>query len=219
VKRAGVAARDHGGPVVYEDHPTYPNLVGRVEHVAELGNLITDFTLIQPGALHRANGGYLIVDARRLLQQPLVWDELKRALRSKTIRIESLAQALSMSTAASLEPEPIPLDVKVVLLGERQLYYLLSALDPEFSELFKIAADFEEEIERTPRASDSTRGCSPPWPAASACARSTAARRRWPSSRPRAGRPTARSCRCTPRRSSTCCARPTTSPPRRVLRS
>jgi lon-related putative ATP-dependent protease len=120
-----------GAPVVYEDHPTYPNLVGRVEHVAELGNLITDFTLIQAGALHRANGGYLIVDARRLLMQPLVWDELKR-------------------TTASLEPEPIPLDVKVVLLGERQLYYLLSALDPEFSELFKIAADFEEEIERTP---------------------------------------------------------------------
>jgi lon-related putative ATP-dependent protease len=139
-----------GAPVVYEDHPTYPNLVGRVEHVAELGNLVTDFTLIQPGALHRANGGYLIVDARRLLMQPLVWDELKRALRSKTIRIESLAQALSMSTAASLEPEPIPLELKVVLLGERQLYYLLSALDPEFSELFKIAADFEEEIERTP---------------------------------------------------------------------
>ena len=139
-----------GAPVVYEDHPTYPNLVGRVEHLAELGNLITDFTLIQPGALHRANGGYLIVDARRLLQQPLVWDELKRALRAKTIRIESLAQALSMSAAASLEPEPIPLDLKVVLLGERQLYYQLSALDPEFSELFKIAADFEEEIERTP---------------------------------------------------------------------
>jgi lon-related putative ATP-dependent protease len=139
-----------GAPVVYEDHPTYPNLVGRVEHVSELGNLVTDFTLVQAGALHRANGGYLIVDARRLLLQPLAWDELKRALRSGLIRIESLPQALSLSTTVSLEPEPIPLDLKVVLIGERSLYYMLSAYDPEFAELFKIAADFEEEIDRTP---------------------------------------------------------------------
>jgi lon-related putative ATP-dependent protease len=124
--------------------------VGRVEYVAELGNLVTDFTLIQAGALHRANGGYLIVDARRLLQQPLAWDELKRALRSKVIRIESIGQALSLTATASLEPEPIPLDTKVVLLGERYLYYLLSQLDPEFPELFKVAADFEEEVERDP---------------------------------------------------------------------
>ena len=138
-----------GAPVVYEDHPTHANLVGRVEHVAELGNLVTDFTLVQAGALHRANGGYLIVDARRLLLQPLAWDELKRALRSRVIRIESVGQALSLNATASLEPEPIPLEVKVVLLGERHLYYLLSQLDPEFPELFKVAADFEEEIERT----------------------------------------------------------------------
>ncbi len=140
-----------GAPVVYEDHPTHPNLVGRVEHVAELGNLVTDFTLVQAGALHRANGGYLIVDARRLLLQPLAWDELKRALRSGLVRIESLPQALSLGTTVSLEPEPIPLDLKVVLLGERALYYTLSAYDPEFAELFKIAADFEEEIARTPQ--------------------------------------------------------------------
>jgi len=139
-----------GAPVVYEDHPTHANLVGRVEHVSELGNLVTDFTLIQAGALHRANGGYLIVDARRLLLQPLAWDELKRALRSGLVRIESLPQALSLGTTVSLEPEPIPLELKVVLLGERSLYYLLSAYDPEFAELFKIAADFEEEIDRTP---------------------------------------------------------------------
>jgi len=138
-----------GAPVVYEDHPTHANLVGRVEYVAEFGNLVTDFTLIQAGALHRANGGYLIVDARRLLLQPLAWDELKRALRSKVIRIESAGQALSLTSTASLEPEPIPLDLKVVLLGERYLYYMLSQLDPEFPELFKVAADFEEEIERT----------------------------------------------------------------------
>jgi lon-related putative ATP-dependent protease len=139
-----------GAPVVYEDHPTHGNLVGRVEHVSELGNLVTDHTLIQAGALHRANGGYLIVDARRLLLQPLAWDELKRSLRAKQLRIESAGQALSLMSTASLEPEPIPLDVKIVLLGERSLYYVLSAADPEFSELFKIAADFEEEIERTP---------------------------------------------------------------------
>jgi lon-related putative ATP-dependent protease len=141
---------ESGAPLVYEDHPTLANLVGRVEYVAELGNLVTDFTLIQAGSLHRANGGYLIVDARKLLLQPLAWDELKRALRSKVIRIESVGQALNLTTTASLEPEQIPLEVKVVLLGERYLYYVLSQLDPEFPELFKVAADFEEEIERTP---------------------------------------------------------------------
>ncbi|HXY42279.1 MAG TPA: AAA family ATPase [Vicinamibacteria bacterium] len=143
-------AATSGAPVVYEDHPTHPNLVGRVEHVSELGNLVTDLTLIQPGALHRANGGYLIVDARRLLLQPLAWDELKRALRSKLVRIEAAGQALSLNLTATLEPEPIPLELKVVLLGERHLYYMLAAADPEFAELFKIAADFEEEIDRTP---------------------------------------------------------------------
>ena len=137
-------------PVVFEDHPTYANLVGRIEHVSELGSLVTDFTLIQPGALHRANGGYLIVEARNLLQQPMAWDELKRSLRSQTVRVDSLARAFSLVTTASLEPEPIPLDVKVVLVGERQLYYLLSAHDPDFAELFKVAADFDEQIDRTP---------------------------------------------------------------------
>ena len=201
-----------GAPVVYEDHPTHSNLVGRVEHVAELGNLVTDFTLIQAGALHRANGGYLIVDARRLLLQPLAWDELKRALRSKGIRIESIGQALSLTATASLEPEPIPLDAKVVLLGERNLYYMLSQLDPEFPELFKVAADFEEEIERTgegeqlyaqaPRHLRPPRGAPAPRPRRGRRARS---------SRPRAGRPTRRGCRSTRRRWRTCCGRPTTS--------
>jgi predicted ATP-dependent protease len=141
-------------PVVYEDHPTYANLVGRIEHISELGNLVTDFTLIQEGALHRANGGYLIVEARQLLLQPMAWDELKRSLRSQVVRVDSLARSLSLVTTASLEPEPIPLDVKVILVGERQLYYLLSALDPEFCELFKVAADFEEQIDRTREGED-----------------------------------------------------------------
>jgi len=145
-----VTRDEPGAPVVYEDYPAYGRLVGQIEHVAELGNLVTDFTLIQAGSLHRANGGYLIVDARKLLQQPLSWDELKRALRSQVVRVDSPGRALSLVTTASLEPEPIPLDVKVVLLGERQLYYALAAADKDFSELFKVAADFDEQLDRTP---------------------------------------------------------------------
>ena len=139
-----------GAPVVYEDHPTYNNLIGRIEHIAHMGALVTDFNLIKPGALHRANGGYLILDARQLLLQPYAWDGLKRALRSREVRIESLSQVLSLVSTVSLEPEPIPLDVKVVLIGERLLYYLLYQLDPDFGELFKVEADFNEEIPRTP---------------------------------------------------------------------
>ena len=147
VDRAGGS----GAPVVYEDNPSHANLIGQVEHVQQLGALITDFTLIKPGALHRANGGYLLLDARRLLQQPFAWEGLKQALRARQIRLESVGQALSLVSTVSLEPEPIPLDVKVVLVGERQLYYLLCELDPEFSELFKVAADFAEEIDWTPK--------------------------------------------------------------------
>lgn len=137
-----------GAPIIYEDNPTYQNLVGRVEHEAQLGTLLTDFRLIKPGALHRANGGYLIIDARKLLTQPYAWDGLKRALQSRQINIESLGQKLSLISTISLEPEPIPLQVKVALFGERELYYLLWELDPEFAELFKVEADFEEQMER-----------------------------------------------------------------------
>jgi lon-related putative ATP-dependent protease len=139
-----------GAPVIYEDHPTYNNLVGRIEHLAQMGALVTDFNLIKSGALHRANGGYLILDARQLLLQPYAWDGLKRTLRSREVRIESLGQALSLVSTVSLEPETIPLDVKVILIGERLLYYLLYQLDPDFSELFKVEADFNEDISRTP---------------------------------------------------------------------
>ncbi len=139
-----------GAPVVYEDNPTYNNLIGRIEHIAQMGALMTDFNLIKPGALHRANGGYLILDARQLLLQPYAWDGLKRALRSREVRVESLGQALSLVSTVSLEPKPIPLDVKVVLIGERLLYYLLYQLDPDFGELFKVEADFSEEIARVP---------------------------------------------------------------------
>jgi lon-related putative ATP-dependent protease len=139
-----------GAPVVYEDHPTVHNLVGRIEHMAQQGAFVTDFNLIRAGALHRANGGYVILDARKVLAQPYAWEELKRALHSGELRIEALGQTLSLVSPVSLAPEPIPLDVKVVLLGERLLYYTLSQLDPDFAELFKVAADFEEQMERTP---------------------------------------------------------------------
>jgi lon-related putative ATP-dependent protease len=135
-----------GAPVIYENNPTYHNLIGRTEHVAHMGALVTDFTLIKPGALHRANGGYLILDARRVLAEPFAWESLKRALRAQEIRIESLAQSYSLISTMSLEPQPIPLSVKVVLLGDRILYYLLHELDPDFPELFKVAVDFEETI-------------------------------------------------------------------------
>ena len=137
-----------GAPIVSEDNPTYSNLVGRVEHIAQLGALVTDFTLIKPGALHRANGGYLLLDVRKVLMQPFAWEGLKRALQSHEIRIESLGQMFSLVSTVSLEPQPIPLDVKIVLFGDRLLYYLLQQYDPDFNELFKVAADFEDRIER-----------------------------------------------------------------------
>jgi lon-related putative ATP-dependent protease len=139
-----------GAPVVYADNPSHPELIGRIEHLAQMGALVTDFMLIKPGALHRANGGYLVLDARRVLTQPFAWDGLKRCLSANEIRIESLGQALSLVSTVSLEPEPIPLNLKVVLVGERVLYYLLYNLDPDFRELFKVAADFEEDMDRSP---------------------------------------------------------------------
>lgn len=135
-----------GAPVVWEDHPTYANLCGRIEHLSQMGTLVTDFTLIKPGALHRANGGYLVVDALELLRQPFAWEALKRALHGRKLRIESLGQSLSLVSTVSLEPEPIPLRLKVVLVGERALYHLLDAYDPDFEELFKIPADFEDRM-------------------------------------------------------------------------
>ena len=138
-----------GAPVIYEEHPTYQNLIGRVEHVSQLGALVTSFMLIKPGALHQANGGYLLLDAFKLLSQPFSWEGLKRALSTHEIRIESLGQMYSLVSTVSLEPEPIPLDAKVILIGNRLLYYLLTQYDPEFGELFKVAADFEDEVERS----------------------------------------------------------------------
>ncbi len=139
-----------GAPVVYEDNPNLQSLLGRIEHIAQFGALVTDHTLIQPGALHRANGGYLIVEARKVLLAPFAWEELKRSLKSRELRIDVTNQVYSVLAAVSLEPQPIPLNVKVVLLGERMLYYLLAENDPDFEDLFKVTVDFEEAMDRTP---------------------------------------------------------------------
>lgn len=139
---------NRGAPLIFEDNPTYQNLLGRVEHIARMGTLQTDFTLIKPGALHRANGGYLVLEAEKVLTSPWAWEGLKRALRAREVRIESLEYQLSLATTISLEPQPIPIELKVVLVGDRFLFYLLKEYDPEFSLLFKVAADFSEELPR-----------------------------------------------------------------------
>ena len=137
-----------GAPVIFENNPTLANLIGRVEHISEMGALITDFTLIKGGALHRANGGYLILDVRKVLTQPFAWEALKRALKSGEIRIESAGQMMSLISTVSLEPGDIPLKAKVILCGEPLLYYLLGQYDLEFATLFKVAADFGGSMDR-----------------------------------------------------------------------
>jgi len=141
-----------GAPVVEELHPTLRNLVGRIEHVWHRGLLSTDFRRLKAGALHRANGGYLLLDARSLLTEPFSWAALKRALKTRRIRFESVDDILSLTSTVSLEPDPIPLDLKVVLVGERWLYWLLAAFDPELAVHFKVLADFEDALDRAPAA-------------------------------------------------------------------
>lgn len=138
-----------GAPVVYESNPTYQNLIGDIDNIAHFGMLSTDFTMVRGGALHAANGGFLILDVERLLSQPFAWDALKHALFERRMRIEPLAQRLSLISTRTLEPEPIPLEVRVVLIGTRLLYHLLCEYDNEFAELFKVAADFDDTIDRT----------------------------------------------------------------------
>ena len=138
-----------GAPVVEEQNPTYGNLIGRVEHIAQMGTLVTDFLLIRPGALHRANGGYLLLDARRLLLSPFAWEALKRAIKGREIRVEQPAEAAGLVSSQSLDPQAIPLDVKVILFGDRELYYLLAEHDPDFTGFFKVQADFDDTIARS----------------------------------------------------------------------
>jgi lon-related putative ATP-dependent protease len=149
VMAANADGASAGAPLVEEDNPTYGNVVGRVEHIAQMGTLVTDFLLIKPGALHKANGGYLLLDARRLLLSPFAWEGLKRAIKAREVRIEHPIETSGLISTQTLDPDPIPLDVKVVLFGDRQLYYLLAALDPDFPRLFKVQADFDDTIRRS----------------------------------------------------------------------
>jgi predicted ATP-dependent protease len=141
-------SQQNGAPVVVENHPSFTNLVGRIEHEAILGTARTDFTMIQPGALHRANGGYLILPARDLLLNPYAWEGLKRALRESELRIIELANQLGLVSTVTLDPMPIPLRIKVFMVGSPLLYYLLRAYDEDFSKLFKVRAEFGTLMER-----------------------------------------------------------------------
>jgi predicted ATP-dependent protease len=144
-----VDSSDSEGPaIVFEDNPSYQSLIGRIEYVSQMGTLITDFTLIKPGALHRANGGFLVLDAHKLLTHGFAWEGLKRSLKSRELKIQSLEQMLSLVNTVSLEPEAIPVDVKVILTGEPRLYHLLRTYDHEFDQLFKVSADFARSTRR-----------------------------------------------------------------------
>lgn len=131
-----------GAPVVMEANPTHPNLVGRIEHQAQFGALVTNFQMLKGGALHRANGGYLMVEALDVLTKPMAWEGLKRALKNQEVCIESMREAYGAISTRTLEPEPIPLDIKVIIVGDPLLYYLLYSRDQDFQELFKVKADF-----------------------------------------------------------------------------
>jgi lon-related putative ATP-dependent protease len=137
-----------GAPVIVETHPVYNNLIGRIEHEVIMGATRTDFTMIHPGALHRANGGYLILPARALLINPYAWEGLKRILRDGCIRIIELGSQLGLISTETLEPEPIPLNLKVILVGTPLLYYLLKFYDEDFSKLFKVRAEFATLMDR-----------------------------------------------------------------------
>lgn len=143
-------SKTKGAPIIYEDLPSYSNLICRIDHIAEFGTLFTDFTLIKPGALHKANGGYLMIDVTKILAEPFAWEGLKRALLLQKIIIESPERMSGLLSTVSMDPMPIPLDVKVILIGDRMIYSWLRVVDPDFEDLFKVAVDFDEEVARTP---------------------------------------------------------------------
>ncbi|CZF84064.1 Lon protease family protein [Grimontia marina] len=143
-----VAQEEEVPPVIVEDSPTYHNIFGYVENATYKGTVFTDFSLIRPGSIHRANGGVLLIDAVKVLERPYVWDGLKRALSSRKASLSSLEREVTLSGTISLEPEPIPLDVKIILFGDYHTYKLLQNYDAEFSELFRVTADFEDDMPR-----------------------------------------------------------------------
>lgn len=137
-----------GAPCIFESNPTYYNLFGRLEHKYQYGMAVTDFTMIKAGALHRANGGYLVLDALDLLRSIFSYDALKRSLRNREVKIDDVWEQYRLMSTSTLKPQPIPLDVKVVIIGNPNIYYLLYSLDEEYRELFKVKADFESTMER-----------------------------------------------------------------------
>lgn len=137
-------------PIVVEENPNYHTLFGYIETATFKGTVFTDFSLIRPGSLHKANGGVLLMDAQKVLEQPYVWDGLKRALRARQLSFTSLEKEVTLTGTVSLDPEAIPLDVKIILFGDYRTYQLLQHYDPEFSELFRVTADFEDEMKRNP---------------------------------------------------------------------
>ncbi|WP_306533950.1 Lon protease family protein [Geobacter sp.] len=140
-----------GAPVVFEPNPTYSNLFGRTEHIMQMGGTATtNFTMIKPGALHKANGGYLIVDAREVLVNPYSWDALKRCIRSAEIKFEDPLEQYRFITIVSMKPEAIPLQAKIIMIGSSWIYYLLYHLEPDYRKFFKVKADFDSRIARTP---------------------------------------------------------------------
>jgi len=140
-----------GAPVVFESNPTYNNLFGRIEHVMQYGGVaVTDFTMIRAGALHRANGGYLVIDAREVLINPFVWDALKRCIRTGDIRIEDVLEQYRFMTMVTLKPEAVPMQTKIIMIGTPWIYYLLFYMDPDYRKFFKVKAEFDSRLERTP---------------------------------------------------------------------
>jgi len=144
----------NGAPCVFESNPTYYNLFGRIEHRFQMGAALTDFTMIKSGALHKANGGFLVINALDLLRNIFSYDALKRAIRNREVKIEDVWEQYRLVSTTAMKPEPIPLDVKIVLIGNPEIYYMLYNLDEEYRELFKVKADFDHRIERTEESVD-----------------------------------------------------------------
>jgi predicted ATP-dependent protease len=141
--------KDAGAPVVFETHPTASNIIGRIEQRLRAGETITDFTRIRAGALYRANGGFLILEAQELLRDAGAWEGLKRALKNREIELDDPGEPGRMVAVASLRPEPVPLNLKVILIGAPEIYYTLARNDLDFQSLFKVKADFDVEVERS----------------------------------------------------------------------
>jgi len=137
-------------PVIYESHPNYKNLFGRIEYTSEMGALTTNYRHICPGSLHQANGGYLLLEAHKLLEEPFVWEAFKRAMTEQQLKIESPYSEMGLLNTTTLTPTIIPLDVKIILMGSRNIYYILQQLDSDFHKMFRVLVDFDDQIQRCP---------------------------------------------------------------------